>query len=132
MRLRGLPIAFLAALPWVIRLATGRAFSFAAIFVAKLDLTLGLAIVGSILSASALVRIVSLTRTAGASDRCRCSDRPSHPAGWNRGVEREIASSSSVISAAMPGECALMVQTLSSHNPFPAILQSSARGNISI
>ncbi len=54
---RLLPIAILLSLPWSLQLAVGRAFSFAAVFLAMLDMTVGLALVGTILAATAIFRL---------------------------------------------------------------------------
>lgn len=61
---RLLPIALLLSLPWVLQHNVGRAFSFEAVFFAMLDVTAGLAIVGSILATSAFLRLVLLVWTA--------------------------------------------------------------------
>jgi CubicO group peptidase (beta-lactamase class C family) len=59
---RLVPIIFLLSLPQILQFASGRAFSFKAIFFAMLDLTAGLAIVGTILSLSALLPLGFLAR----------------------------------------------------------------------
>ncbi len=61
---RCFPIALLLSLPWVLQFASGRAFSFEAIFFALLDVTAGLAIVGTILALSAILRLGFLAQSA--------------------------------------------------------------------
>jgi CubicO group peptidase (beta-lactamase class C family) len=60
--IRLLPIALLLSLPWVLQFASGRAFSFEAIFFAMLDATVGLACLGTILALSALLRLAFFAR----------------------------------------------------------------------
>ncbi len=59
---RLVPITFLLSLPQLLQFASGRAFSFQAIFFAMLDLTAGLAIVGTILALSAFFRLALISR----------------------------------------------------------------------
>lgn len=61
---RWFPIALLLSLPWVLQVASGRAFSLEAIFFAMLDVTLGLAIVGTVLAFSAILRLAFLAQNA--------------------------------------------------------------------
>ena len=59
---RLVPITLLLLLPWVLQRASGRAFSFEAVFFAMLGVTVDLAIVGGILAASVLARLAWLVR----------------------------------------------------------------------
>lgn len=60
---RLLPAALLLSLPWLLQFASGRAFSFEAIYFAMLDVTVSLTIVGAILATSALIRLVWFMQT---------------------------------------------------------------------
>jgi CubicO group peptidase (beta-lactamase class C family) len=59
---RFVPIFLLLSLPWLLQFASGRAFSFEAIFFAMLDLAAGLAFVGTILASSAFCRLALIAR----------------------------------------------------------------------
>ncbi len=59
---RLIPFIFLLSLPQILQFASGRAFSFEAIFFAMLDLTVGLAIVGAVLALSAFCRLALIAR----------------------------------------------------------------------